>query len=631
MDSGSLNQLRRAVQSLIDSRQFKSATFFADQLVSLMLAQHESDRQLQASASHIHEGCHAEHAERSTTSINASFDKKEDFFEAEFTHAVLMLATSLFHSREFARVSFLLRQQFRLAQRNVEARLLCVQAMIEIQDWDAAFDLLGEDSAAESALTTSPTALAAFFFCRGRIYEALENFSRAAHWYASALEADPFQHEAFRRLQEMAQTSADDEFALLESLPPFVRSVYGLSSQNMKHRASAIQDCTEVYGLQLSSSVVLAQTRQMEEQRQFNEALAVIHSCRSASSVPFLSFSRHGSGLSHSFVASFVGRDGRRKKELGAVDAFDVPLVNPDAFAILQPSPYQAFLEVSNPQAQLLFVSILFSLGRIQDLYVLASHNLKNPPGVQGPLAEAVGFYISGVYCLAQRQCDKARKWLIKAVSKHSRFPEAHIAIGHSYTMEDESDQAIAAYRQAQRLCPESHVPLLYLGQEYMTADNFPFAEMNLDTACKHGASDPCVWNELGVLKYRQGLLADASMFFQKALALALAQSPGHRITDGSFEFAMNAAHALRSLAKVDESIELYRQCIQVRPLEVDVYFALGIALHLKGSIDEAILMYHKAQSIQPQFENVALAKFLRAAMESASEQYGVDNRISKR
>ena len=40
------------------------------------------------------------------------------------------------------------------------------------------------------------------------------------------------------------------------------------------------------------------------------------------------------------------------------------------------------------------------------------------------------------------------------------------------FALADESDQALSSYRAAQRLAPCSHVPLLYVGIEYIRTNN---------------------------------------------------------------------------------------------------------------------------------------------------------------
>jgi anaphase-promoting complex subunit 6 len=68
---------------------------------------------------------------------------------------------------------------------------------------------------------------------------------------------------------------------------------------------------------------------------------------------------------------------------------------------------------------------------------------------------------------------------------------------------QDESDQALAAYRSAARLFPGLHTPLLGMGCAYQRMNNLQLAERCLLQASEMCPQDPAVAHELGVLAYR--------------------------------------------------------------------------------------------------------------------------------
>lgn len=68
---------------------------------------------------------------------------------------------------------------------------------------------------------------------------------------------------------------------------------------------------------------------------------------------------------------------------------------------------------------------------------------------------------------------------------------------------QDESDQALAAYRTAARLFPGLHTPLLGMGCAYQRMNNLQLAERCLLQAAEMCPQDPAVAHELGVLAYR--------------------------------------------------------------------------------------------------------------------------------
>jgi anaphase-promoting complex subunit 6 len=291
---------------------------------------------------------------------------------------------------------------------------------------------------------------------------------------------------------------------------------------------------------------------------------------------------------------------------------------------------------------------LLFTLSKTQELYLLASSSTSaaasggslpfGAPATQGANSsgasaefaaaawtsgesayamtrfgslqrEAFSCYVAGVYYLSQRQLDKARRWLQRALLRQPRLVEAHIAMGHAYALEDESDQAVAAYRQAGRLAPNAHLPLVFLAQEYMATENWVLADAALVDATARNSADAGVWNEYGVLKAKRGQLDVAVMHFERAVSLC-SDAP---------EFVLNLAHAKRRLGDLEAAVSLYETCIALRPHDAEIQFALGIALHMLGDVDRAVVAYHKAQALNPQHEHAALAKFFRLAMEDAA------------
>lgn len=78
--------------------------------------------------------------------------------------------------------------------------------------------------------------------------------------------------------------------------------------------------------------------------------------------------------------------------------------------------------------------------------------------------------------------------------------PTPHPPTPHT---QDESDQALAAYRTAARLFPGLHTPLLGMGCAYQRMNNLALAERCLLQAADMCPQDPAVAHELGVLAYR--------------------------------------------------------------------------------------------------------------------------------
>jgi len=91
---------------------------------------------------------------------------------------------------------------------------------------------------------------------------------------------------------------------------------------------------------------------------------------------------------------------------------------------------------------------------------------------------------------------------------------------GCSFAASDESDQALASFRAARRLHPDSHYPMLYIGMEYLRTNHLILAGHFLRSARGMGSDDPLCYNELGVLAFRRREWENATKYFLLSLRL---------------------------------------------------------------------------------------------------------------
>lgn len=83
-------------------------------------------------------------------------------------------------------------------------------------------------------------------------------------------------------------------------------------------------------------------------------------------------------------------------------------------------------------------------------------------------------------------------------------FIYAWIGLAHSYAIQDESDQAMSIYRTVSRLFPGCYAAHLYMGMEYLRTNNLKTAQLSFNYAKEINGTDPLVYNELGVIQFRQ-------------------------------------------------------------------------------------------------------------------------------
>ena len=98
---------------------------------------------------------------------------------------------------------------------------------------------------------------------------------------------------------------------------------------------------------------------------------------------------------------------------------------------------------------------------------------------------------------------DAARRFLSKATALDNVFGPAWLLYGHSFAIESEHDQAMAAYFKAFHLMKGCHLPLLYIGLEYGLTENTKFSEQFFQQALAIAPNDPFVLHELGVISYQ--------------------------------------------------------------------------------------------------------------------------------
>lgn len=102
----------------------------------------------------------------------------------------------------------------------------------------------------------------------------------------------------------------------------------------------------------------------------------------------------------------------------------------------------------------------------------------------------------------------------------------------------------MAAYRTASRLFPGCHQAPLFIGMEYLRTNNLKTALLSFQEAKKICFdSDPLVFNEMGVVYYKQKQFENARDCFANALSLC---SEGNSKTYESI--LINLGHCHRKL-----------------------------------------------------------------------------------
>ena len=185
-------------------------------------------------------------------------------------------------------------------------------------------------------------------------------------------------------------------------------------------------------------------------------------------------------------------------------------------------------------------VATLVGLGLKRRLFQLA-HRL-----VDADPKDALAWFAVGSYYFLCCRYDLAQRHFSRSTRLDPSSAECWIGFGCSFAVCDESDQALASFRAAQNKFAGSHIPLLYMGMEYLRTNHLSLAGHFLTSAQKTDASDPLCCNELGVWSYRRGDMTDAAFWFVKALRLHV-ETESSALTSTDEALGMNGYILLNS------------------------------------------------------------------------------------
>lgn len=197
---------------------------------------------------------------------------------------------------------------------------------------------------------------------------------------------------------------------------------------------------------------------------------------------------------------------------------------------------------------------------------------------------------------------------------------------------QDESDQALAAYRTAARLFPGLHAPVLGMGMEYSRMNNLGLAERLFHAAHKLCPGDPLVAHEIGILEYRNARYASAERWLRAAVT---AHSAGGSAGTGAGVGVAGAGaaaaeasllalgHARRKLKDYRGALEAYRGALALAPNAASTHAAVAFTLQLMGDAGAAVREYHVSLGLRPDdtFAQEMLGEALREECVRASTE----------
>ncbi|KAM0835883.1 hypothetical protein ACQ4PT_062656 [Festuca glaucescens] len=491
---------------------------------------------------------------------------------------VYMLAQALFLGRHYRRALHVLNNARLL--RDLRFRFLAAKCLEELKEWhqclmmlgDAKVDehgnLLDQDGGSDiyfdkDAENHEINIKSAICFLRGKAYEALDNRDLARQWYKAAVKVDPLCYEALECLVDNYMLTCEEESELLSSLK------FGKEDGWL----SAFYAC--LIKKHEKEHVVEAKFKELERQ-----------SCSISSSSSGQMMKNNIDVLA--CKAEYYHQSGEYQK------CFELTSV------LLERDPFHL-------KCTLVHLAAAMELGHSNDLYLLSCNLVKDYP------QKAISWFAVGCYYYCIKKYDQARRYFCKATGLDGTFPPAWIGTGIAYAVQEEGDQAMAAFRTAARLFPGCHLPTLYMGMQYVRMHNFKLAEQFFMQAKSICPSDPLIYNELGVVAYNMKEYQNAVQWFE--LTLEHTSSSVNEMWEPTL---VNLGHALRKLKKYQKAISYYEKALAFPTKTLSAFSGLAYTYQLMDNFEDAITYYHKALWLKP--DDQFCTEMLTSALESSCQ-----------
>lgn len=492
---------------------------------------------------------------------------------------VYWLAQCMFLMKQYHRAAVLIRNKG-LEKTHAFCLYLAGKCLLEAREFNEALQLLSDiDDQAGTPLNTSTSSVtftinnshmfvdgstpanlkSSLLYLKGRVYEALDNRSLAADCYKHALQCDVYNFDAFEALVQHQMLSAWEEKQLLSSLP------FAEQCGNENFVRPVYEALLKKYHASpRSPSPPLPHTKLTD-----NSDMAVCKAERLY------------------YICSYK-------------ECFNI------TEEVLKKDPYHT-------TCLPLHIGCLVELKKTNKLFYLAHDLVDLQPEM------SISWFAVGCYYYVIGKSDPARRYLGKATTLDRLFGPAWLAYGHSFAVENEHDQAMAAYFKASQLMKGCHLPLLYIGLECGLTNNVKLADKFFIQAQSIAPQDPFVIHEMGVVAFQNQEYTLAEQFFIDALAKV--RLINESIMADKWEPLLNnIGHTCRKLKKYERAIEFHQQALLLSPLNASTLACMGYNQALMGDAASAVETFHKALGLRrdDSFSTTMLSYVIEVLMDEA-------------
>ncbi|XP_030754617.1 cell division cycle protein 16 homolog isoform X2 [Sitophilus oryzae] len=448
-------------------------------------------------------------------------------------------------------------------------------------------------------------ALAAFYLLKGKVLEGMDNRGLAADCYKRALSFDIYCFEAFDLLIKYQMLSATEEQELLQSIPT--------ESNCSTEEAQVIK---ALYELRLKKyhtpQTQIIKSTPLIFISKVNDTSS--NDVKSLPSTPNLHITP--TSISTPMVMKNNEKNLRKNQKLQIDNQMQV-----DPFENVAISRFQGSLDFYVAQAEMFYyncdyskciglteqilkkdpyhdgclplhISCLVELKQSNKLFSLAHTLIDLYPNL------AISWFAVGCYYYINGTSDNARRYLAKATCLDRLFGPAWLAYGHSFAIESEHDQAMAAYFKASQLMKGCHLPLLYIGLECGLTNNVRLAEKFFQQAQNIAPEDPFIMHEKGVICFQNQDFESAEKHFNEALEKINKIKKGP-IPPTWAPLLNNLGHTCRKLKKYEEALDFHSQALLLQPQSASTFSAIAYVHVLMENYDEAVDWFHKALGLK--------------------------------
>ena len=460
---------------------------------------------------------------------------------------IFTLAKCLYLNKEYSRCVNLI-QKYNMVYFNLNFLILIGQALYNCEDYESLISFLEKEPITfESPLKNkSDTQIlhSIRYLLIGKAYEMQENKQPAIRNYLLSLQYDPNNIEAFDILLNHQLLNLESKNNLLSTL--------SFSNDN--------NWLYDYFKSKIDDNIYMTGKSDIEIQENENEEKANV--------MDILYKNEDQDLMKMEAEKYFIARD--------YTNTFNkLKKINEEDFYNLEIIP--------------MLCSCMIELNKVGELYSLA-YKLANNCG-----DKYISWYAVGCYYYSIKKYDLSRKYFLKCNQLNKNFPEGWIALGNSYAGQDESDQALNAYRTCLRLFPGCHYSNLYIGMEFIRTNNFKTAFISFQNALLLSINDPLIYNEIGVVYYKQRQFDEAEKYFLKGVSIC--NNEDRSITTQTL--ILNLGHCYKKMKRFKEALQLYIKLYCIDSRNIDVLNAIGTTLALLGNNNLALEYLHKANFIK--------------------------------